>query len=166
MKTATDFESELAILEAELQDTNRLANERGTASYRLQAVTSQNVLGAVGIAEVQAAQTFLDKTVEALLRKDLLTQAVIETREKVVHARGRERAAHCQDVAATYQASFDEWKQTCRLALAQLNELKRLDTQYRGLTNRPLMAERLLDTNLPALDHESTWDVGIPTGRR
>lgn len=164
MKTTAELTAELELLNAALKEATTLANERSTASYRLQAATSQNVLGLVGVAEVQAAHDWLDRTLEALPRVANLKQAIADNEQLLVEARGRERRTHCEGIKAEHQQLFDTFKADSEKLLATFKEMQTLNFTYMGLVGRELHPSYFRDLHLPAVSGSLASRSNISTG--
>lgn len=164
MKTSAELQTELDTLQAELQRTQHLANERSTRSYKVQSCTAGVVLGSYTHHDLEMAKAELDESVEAVIRLSHLKQSIADLRSQLTHAQGRERAGFCQGIKgefdATYQTYIEQQRQLHQTHLT----LRTLSNRYAAMTNVSLMIPRDSKLNLPALAGVNDWDCGIPTG--
>lgn len=164
MKTVIELTHDLAQLDMARQEAQALADDRATRSYRVQSVTSAVVLGNAGQADLLAAQSALDASIDALLRVANLKQAVADIERQLVEARGRERKAHCDSVAAEHAALHDRFKAQSKELLQTFKEMQTLNFSYMGLTGRELHPAFYRELNLPVISGMLSSRSGIFTG--
>ena len=166
-KTVEDLQAELQILETELQTCQHLVNDRNLRSYRVQSATTQHALGNGTIAELQRAQSQLDESVEALLRKSHLEGAIAELKDHIRFVEGQARRVFCESIKAEYDQTFDDLKQQSQAMLATYKRLQSIASRYQGMTNRDIFPAYLRKMHLPILHGEDDWSgTNQPTGTR
>ena len=165
------LQAELALLEAELAATRKLAGDRATRGYHLQSVTTNVILGKASTSDLEAARVAQDESVAALLRIPLLEQAVGDARQRVDDAQHRARVQHIDGIKDAFQTTFDEYRLQSKRTLELFRELQRLDTQYRAIGSGPMAhLQCLLDPyqrelNLPVLTGSLASRSGFSTGQ-
>lgn len=167
MKSAADYQSELALLETEAASCKLLVNAIPQLRTMAQRATTEHLLGHVSIADVQLAQSNLDEATQALARRDALARAIAETEDSLKWQRGVERRQFCESVAAEYQALYDTYLADCAALLATFKQLQAISNKHNALTDRVLMDAYQTDLHLPALHGPNDlMHASIPTGRR
>lgn len=167
MKSADDYQTELATLERESAACLSLINNIPSLRMLAQRATTENIVGRATVADVNKAQSALDDAVAALARKDALAQAIAETNDALTWQRGAERRAFCVSVADEYQLAYDRYLQLCNDTLATFRKLQAISNKHAGLTGRQLLDLYQSDLHLPALHGPNDMmKANMPTGRR
>ena len=96
--TLEELHAELALLQAELDSTRKLGNDRASRGYHLQSVQTNVILGRATTSELEAARLAQDESVAALLRIPLLEQAVGDARQRIDDAQHRARVQHIENI--------------------------------------------------------------------
>ena len=169
--TLEQLQAELALLQAELDSTRKLGNDRASRGYHLQSVQTNVILGRASTSELEAARLAQDESVAALLRIPLLEQAVGDARQRIDDAQHRARVQHIDGIKESFQTTYDEYRQQSTKTLELFRELQRLDVQFRGIGSGPTAhLQHLLDPyqrelNLPALTGSLATRSGFSTGQ-
>jgi len=167
MKSAIDYQTELATLEREAASCQQLINNIPSLRSLAQRATTENIIGRATVDAVTKAQRNLDEAIAALARKDALAQAIAETNDALTWQRGKERRDYCESVSAEYQQTYDQYVADCKALLATYRTLQQLSNKYNGLTGRALLDHYQTDLNLPALyGPNDMMKTNMPTGRR
>lgn len=165
-KTLEDLQGELAILEAELTNNQKLINERATRSYQVQAVQTGVLLGGKTQADLLAAQSALDECVQAIPRKHLLEQAILDQRTIIRDFQHRERKDYIDSLKRQFIDVMDRYKVESKKLLAIHEELVSLDNRYRSLAPAydGLLDNFYRELNLPAVTGSLASRSGFCTG--
>lgn len=167
-KTLEDLQGELAILEQELTNNQRLINERATRSYQVQAVQTGVLLGGKTQADLLAAQSALDECVQAIPRKHLLEQAIVDQRTIIRDFQHRERSQFVADLKRQFIDVLDRYRIESRKLFAIHQELVSLDNRYRSLAPGQmtgLLEPYFRELNLPAVTGSLASRSGFCTGQ-
>ena len=160
------LQAELRILEAELKSNQVLINERATRSYAVQAATSGCLLGHRTKADLQAAQTALEESVNAIPRKALLEQAIADQRAIIDNFQQRERKDYVDSLKRQFFDVMDRYRIESKKLLAIHEELVSLDNRYRSLAPAydGLLDPFYRELNLPAVTGPLAARSGFCTG--
>jgi hypothetical protein len=169
MKTLTELQQELTAIETALADTRKVANERATASYELQTVQTQVILGNKTTADLLASQAKVQVTVDALVKIPLLEQAVADARKMVEECQFADRKKHVEGIKAEFDQVYERYGIESKKLLAIYRDLQRLDTQYRAMARTGSLPELLVpyhrELNLPAVTGPLNARSGFTTGQ-
>lgn len=152
--TIDELNATLQKLEEAYKETKELADQRATLGYALQAKNVAFSLGTAPRHELEAAKDQLDKSVEATIRLKDIEDAIASQRKMVDYAKSAARRATCDQIAATYQATYEQHVLDCKATLASFRELQRLSQQHAAMSPRmggEIMPPYYRELNLPAL---------------
>lgn len=169
MKTINELQDELQILQNELAECNRVATDRATRSYLVQSAQTAVLLGNKTSSDLQQAQTSLDESIAAIVRKPMLEQAVADHRALIDDAQHRERSEFIASIKSEFIDVMDRYKVESKKLLDIHNALVALDNKYRSIAPAAallgLLDPYFRELNLPAATGSLASRSGFTTGQ-
>jgi len=164
-KNASQITQDLATLEAEQASVTALIRSIPELSKAAARATTENILGRVTVAELNAAQSRLDNAQAALQRADALQRAIAETKGALDWQAGAERRQFCESIANDFKVTYAEYVEQGKALLATYRRLQGLNNKYLAMTNRPLLEPFNRELNLPQLTGALSGRSTITTGQ-
>jgi hypothetical protein len=151
MKSLTELQQELPVLERELEDTARLVSSINQLSANLQTMTTAHALGNVDAGQLLAAQRKHTEALDAVQRKELLTKAVFEQKQMITFAQAQEKRQFIDNIGKQFNDTRERYVIESQKLLAIFKEMHRLHNQSVSMRSHQLMTDGDYRLDLPAL---------------
>lgn len=151
MKTLQELQTELPVLERELEETTRQVASINQLSANLQTLTTAHALGNVSASDLLKAQRLHDEAVQAVQRKELLTKAVFEQKQMITFAQAQEKRQFIDGIGKQFAEVRERYVIESKKLLSIFKEMNRLHNQSVSMRSHTLMNDGDYRLDLPAL---------------
>jgi hypothetical protein len=151
MKSLTELQQELPVLERELEETTRQVTSINQLGANLQTMTTAHALGNVTASDLLKAQRLHDDAVQAVQRKELLTKSVFEQKQMIAFAQAQEKRQFIDNIGKQFSEVRERYQVESQKLLGIFKEMHRLHNQSISMRSHQLMTEGDYRLDLPAL---------------
>jgi hypothetical protein len=159
MKTVTELQQELDLLEREHAEATKLVNSINMLSKNMEAMTRANVLGNASASELLQAQSKWEEATKAVQRQALLNQSIRDQRQALDYARAAEKRAFIDKIGSDFAATRAAYIEQSRQLLATFKEMMRLHNLSISMRSTPFMFDGDFRLDLPALRRDADSEL-------
>lgn len=151
MKTVTELQTELDLLERELMEATKLVNSIDMLSKNMEAMTRANVLGNATASDLMAVQQKWEEATKAIQRQQLLNHSIREQHQALDYARAAEKRAFIDKIGSDFATARAAYIEQSKQLLATFKEMARLNNLSISMKSHQFLAEGDWRLDLPAL---------------